>query len=69
MAQAKVGKDREDRWHIIQPQSESCEMGHRLRNWDGYYETVTGEGLTDVRRALGNRTHRSKAETCRECEW
>ena len=69
MTQAEAGLDRNKRWHIIQPKSNSCEMGHRLRNWDGVYESLTAEGLTDVRRALGNRTHEVNEDICQNCEW
>lgn len=69
MAQAKAGRDRSGTWHIIEPAINSCEMGHRLRNWDKPFEKATGEGLTDVRRGIENIPNYMQNDVCRECAW
>lgn len=69
MANMEAGRDRSGVWHVIIPKSESCEIGHKLRNSGTTYEIITDEGDGTIERRLRKRRSAANDSICRECRW
>lgn len=69
MDQVEARLDPDGRWHIAKPMKKSCTTGHKLREGDSGYDTLTAEGVPDLARCLNERLYQTRENLCRQCDW